>query len=314
MVLKKLIVLLILIIVALIPIGCHRLSAKADSKRGNSLGNTLVNGFAGKNGDFIFYEAFLDRDDPIEIALCKENLKTGKKEKLYDGEVRSLNVYGEWVYFCPVNRYNYDESPLYRIRIDGKKLEKISDAVCEFTCIVDNYIYYVDRGDQNKLYRINLDGSNKQLICEERCWSINVVDDVIYCMANDAIKKMTLDGKNRTEIINGKFCQVNYHDGWLYYITDDGSKIYKVRTDGTDKKTITTDSTGFFTIDNNKIYYYSGNLYCIDLDGNNKRKLGEAFVGSIIDDWVYSYEMYEDWTVPVRISIDGMKREELYLK
>ncbi len=309
---KKTIVFLISIIVTLSLIVCS-LTIQAEGQRGNSLGNILVNGSAGKSRDYIFYKALLKRDDIMEVVLCKENLKNGKKEKIYEGEFRSLNVYGGWVYFCAITD-NYKESPLYRVRIDGKKLEKISDAVCEFTCIVDDYIYYVDRGDQNKLYRINLDGSNKHLICDENCWAINVVDDAIYCMANDTIKKLTLDGKKRTKIIKGNFSHMIYHDDWIYYTMKYDSKIFKVRADGTGKKAITADTTNFFTIYNNEIYYASDNLYRIDLNGNNKRKIGKVGVGSIIEDWIYTYEPYEEWVRPVRISIDGKKKEVLYLK
>ena len=115
-------------------------------------------------------------------------------------------------------------------------------------------------------------------------------------------------------------------DGWIYYPNhNDNSKLYKIRTDGTDKQKVFDDeiwNNGIYIVDDWIYYVNPGDnytLYKIKIDGFYKQKLNDdinsRFI-SVIDDWIYYSCLYDvtyfrKYDGFYRIRTDGSNRQKL---
>lgn len=121
-------------------------------------------------------------------------------------EVQRLTSNAAWGYFWHDNSIYHIESRsgevIYRADFndEGAEVTKLNSSPSDYICIVDDWIYYVNRGQQNYIYKMRLDGSENQ---------------------------RAFDVKAR---------RLNYSDGWLYFTdADDNQRIYRARTDGSEK-------------------------------------------------------------------------------
>lgn len=121
-------------------------------------------------------------------------------------EVQRLTSNAAWGYFWHDNSIYHIESRsgevIYRADFndEGAEVTKLNSSPSDYICIVDDWIYYVNRGQQNYIYKMRLDGSENQ---------------------------RAFDVKAR---------RMNYSDGWLYFTdADDNQRIYRARTDGSEK-------------------------------------------------------------------------------
>ena len=151
-----------------------------------------------------------------------------------------------------------------------------------------NYIYY---SVYNKLYRINTKTKKKQLVLYKKSWwdidTITIYKGYIYCVIN------TFQGTGdrypyiyrvKTDGTKGKILDQGYnlvlYDGKLYYNklyfkendfydTYKQYGIYKMNLNGSNKKSIKSDSNiYYFKIYKSNIYYNTSNsIYKISIDG-----------------------------------------------
>lgn len=156
-------------------------------------------------------------------------------------EVQRLTSNAAWGYFWHDNSIYHIESRsgevIYRADFndEGAEVTKLNSSASDYICIVDGWIYYVNRGQQNYIYKMKLDGSENQ---------------------------RAFDVKAR---------RLNYSDGWLYFTdADDNQRIYRARTDGSEK-TLVADislcidiniagSWMFFRVEGSTVRQYMMNL------------------------------------------------------
>jgi hypothetical protein len=94
-------------------------------------------------------------------------------------------------------------------------------------------------------------------------------DDLIVCH---------LDGTDKCVLDNVAFGTVNYFDGWIYYMRQDG--VWKVKPDGTEKHLIIEKPLDFFTdqlfVYDNSVYLmrdYEETIFSSDLEGKNEKSI-----------------------------------------
>ena len=185
-------------------------------------------------------------------SLYRVRVNGREKQKLNDDECAYVRAGGDWVYYCNKS----DGGKLYKIKSDGGGRTKLNDDESNFTALSDGWIYYCNRSDGHRLYKIRTDGSGRARLDDEQSF-INVEPymDWVY------FSELAVDG------------------GWLYYRNySDGSLLYKMRIDGTEK-------TRLHEIDQ---------AYCINVS----------------DGWVYYCDAKEDYKI-CRIRADGSGREVL---
>lgn len=101
---------------------------------------------------------------------------------------------------------------------------------------------------------------------------------------------------------------VDANDEWIYYSNhDDGRKLYRIRTDGSNEEIISSDSVSNINIEGNWAYYCNETdgykLFKISLDGTKKQKLTEesAYSAYILNQWIF----YRSGSNIYRIKTDG---------
>lgn len=117
------------------------------------------------DGEWLYYSGI--------DGLGRVQISTGEKTELYDGNVLSAVLCGEWVYFH--NGTHWLDSVgtsrlvgnLYRMRTDGTDKEVIDDGLCLSINATEDYIYfsrYDDAGKKLVWYRMRTDLTGKEKV------------------------------------------------------------------------------------------------------------------------------------------------------
>lgn len=228
---------------------------------------------------------------------------------------------GEWIYYTS-NEWNGTRD-LRRRTFDGQideVVEKNLDA--QYMNLYDGYLYYIDT--DNCMVRIPMNGSGREILYEGTCDRCIVSNGWIYFTAAPTedmpggIYKMTTEGAEKTLVVEQDF-KFTYNlildDGWLYYISreDDSSKIFRVKTDGTQKEGLDIPfGSSNFLVHNGWIY----TCYCRErVDGSEtvdfQRPLTQLDNMNILGDKLY-YELYGVVDKGLfRSNLDGTEEEML---
>lgn len=207
------------------------------------------------DGEWVYYSHYLYDKGVFRIKADKS-----EKNRIADDGVAYLRVAGDWVYYFD------SDFLLHRMKKDGSLNTMISDTPGEFINVDGEKIYYIEGAAE--------DGS-------------------IYQMNND--------GTQKKQLLTDKATKLIYHEGWLYYINiSDGNKVYRVRTDGTGKEKILDEFCNSINIDKDWIYYIpfaSNGIYKIKFDGTDKRTLvenKECYILNILGDKLYAVVFEND--------------------
>lgn len=273
--------------------------------RGNTIGNTNNFGLAALQGDWIYYIAnnyqiFKIRTDGTENTLvCGDyalwlnvvgewiyyhglavnglyKIRTNGKDwsLVTEDQAGYINVVGDWVYYSNGS----DEGKLYKVHIDGGDSIKLNNDESEFVSVVGNDIYYVSVETENNewvICKTDVNGGEREIIYNESVDYITIDNEWLYYINADGesepnIYRMSLDGvgKNPERINDDESYSLNVSGGWVYYANDDdGGKIYRIRTDGTEKMKLNDDESIDINLVGNWVYYR--NLSETDPETNN---------------------------------------------
>lgn len=98
--------------------------------------------------------------------LTRLDLKNNKEEDIVKRKVLTFNVYDKTIYYA----INDTEQAIYKMKISGKKNEKLVDlsGASVNICIVGDWVYYTDKVDNSPyyytIYRMKTNGEDKQKI------------------------------------------------------------------------------------------------------------------------------------------------------
>ncbi len=129
-------------------------------------------------------------------------------------------------------------------------------------------------------------------------------------------------GESKTGNTGGNIanCGVIAKQGdWIYYCNfNDNRKLYKIKTDGTEKTKLNDDHSTYINVSGDWVYYtssssagtYGGKIYKIKIDGSGKTKLSDDEAGyvNVSGDWIY-YSNYDDMDKLYKIKTDGTKKQ-----
>jgi hypothetical protein len=241
---------------------------------------------------------------------------TGFRE-LFRGDVKFLNVYGDYMYFSG-GIYDKDSEHEYsqifpqkgfiKCDLQGKNPVVIDHITYINTDVSGDWIYGVKNNfSGSDLYKIKTDGTDKQLIVKG-IYALNVDEEWIYYT-----KDMKLYKRNKAdneEILVGyynphKFCIIDDN----IYVTDESKTLYRQNIhNGTIEKII---GDQIDSVKKYKDYLYYKNfgniLYRCREDGKDKIKLQDEPLKyfNIDDEWIY----YSDLEGKLyKIKIDGSQK------
>jgi putative cell wall-binding protein len=238
---------------------------------------------------------------------------------------------GDWVYYSEnTGSSSIVSGELYKEKSDGSGKEKLSDDLAQKIWIQGDYIYYINyKGAKQKncFYRMKKDGTERQQVTSDTPICVNFQDGNIYYIKYDTtdvdnfrMYKIKEDGTGKQAIGNQHGMYLKLKDNWLYYANiDDGYKLYKMRTDGSDKQLLCEDpAVNYMNIVDDWIYYCNNednnNLYKIKLDGSEKQKLNSTNSRniSILGNYIYYSAVDEDYKGSLyKMKLDGSENKML---
>jgi len=243
-------------------------------------------------GDWIYFRSLSD-----DNSLCRVDKEGKMVSKLHDFRCKYVSVVGDWVYII-LERDNI----LCRMHIDdlGEKRGLGIGDVWNVN-IVDGWAYH---SDAERIY-FGATGVSDAGNC--KLYKKRVIDYKGFLsdpntkkMDNKTFERIFLDDLRRIPLDNALFCNnVQVEDGWVYYTVSSSrshdDKLYKVRTDGTDKTLLLECRIGCMNVSGNWIYYSNNDigkgvyLYRIRTNGTENTQLSDINTHwiNIANDWVY---------------------------
>ena len=132
------------------------------------------------SGDTIYYTSYYNK-------LIRVDLDGQSKKKLLTGKlINDINVDGDWIYF------NYNQK-LYKMKIDGTELTKLSNDNPRYINVNGDWIYYSDFSTKQNLVRIKKDGSSREEMNQIKSWYISIVDQYLFYHDMSKIVKIDID-------------------------------------------------------------------------------------------------------------------------
>jgi Domain of unknown function (DUF5050) len=186
--------------------------------------------------------------------ICRVAAGSAEARRILKDRVMCLHVQGDWLYFTD----EYDNSKLYRARLDGTGKEKLNNDVCRFVNVVGQWIYYANEADGMRLYRMKTNGAERAPL------------------GRVAIQELVVQGD------------------WAYFRNlSDGGRLYRIRTDGTGCAKLSDADAHWLNTDGQWLYYSDygdkGRLHRMPLSGGKAQRLTDQGIVNlhILDGWLY---------------------------
>jgi hypothetical protein len=245
--------------------------------------------------DYIYYSNYSDGG-----RLYRSELDGSKAQLLVDDKAAYITLSGDDIYYSN----HSDGGKLYKVKKDGSDAIKrhgnpvanASTGEVAYISIDGEWIYYINHLDGHKPYVINKEGTYRGKLSDEYATSLQVYgDSVYYCSGGGVISKVKKDGTGGIIPIKGTASEINkgFHinvfEEWLYFSnSEDGNKLYKVKTDGSGEKVkLSEDSVGYINIVSGYIYYNTtkGKMFRVAINGSTKPEEvgGKPVIENILD-------------------------------
>ena len=295
------------------------------------------------SNDWIYFTSgySFNRGNPL-YRMKTDGTKLGGiwgRTKLARDKIDYFDVTDDWVFYTS----NDDNRHLYRMRLDGKERERLTDYEALVLKAVDGWVYCLcgDTDDRigyyfgapvgSFLYRIKMDGTSREKLLDSWLHRVDVVDGWIYFSTGsengDLLYRMKTDGTNREKLSNDNIqlrgCPLIVADGWIYYNIEsddyDKTPFVRIKTDGTEREELLVGRIESPTVIDDWIYYSTGREYCrMKTDGTEQQQMFEEYgkIIDIVDGWMY-YQSKAARNSNIlsdicRIRLDGTDKQKLY--
>lgn len=276
---KSLIILSIITVIVLIIIFSYthnRTFHNDEELVGNTSGNIYNGGlFCEKDGRIYFSN---DNDDG---SLYVMNSNTTDIKKLHNDKVAYLNADENYVYYLRTNntRENntgnilmFNNTGIYRINQNGKKLKLISSNPGSYVTLKGNHLYYqnYDVNEGLFLYRNQTDGALPRLLLKEAVIPSVLMNNRMYYIGvnhDHNINYFDLSSFTSGLHIMGDFAYPIFLGEYIYYMDPSNNyTINRMNLDGTSQQVLVNERCSTYNITNSSKYLY----YQIDDLDNSK--------------------------------------------
>ena len=285
------------------------------ASRGNLAGNIANSGYVVMKDEWIYYF------DSEKNSIYRVDIEGNNPVKITEDGGFNLNVIDDWIIYS-----SESDGKIYRVKLDGTKKEKVCDDKSNFLNVLGDWVFYVNESEENRIYKIKLDGSERIKINDIGSTRINVIGEwVYYCKLeneNDEngenfyspfgeIYKVKVDGTENSKISEVKASFLNVIDDWIYYSdVNDGVSLFRMKINGSEVSKIVDGNCYYINVSKDSIFFsdMSSGLYKVDLDGTNKRSIGEngRYMNiNLAGEWLYLKLWSGDENGFYRIKNDG---------
>ncbi|MDD2376468.1 MAG: DUF5050 domain-containing protein [Clostridia bacterium] len=270
----------------------------------------------GDIGSIQYFDGYIYGIKDSSVYKFKSDFKDGESNSYInitgsttDNFVNKYNMYNGKVYYSKDNSNASDDvfAKLASINSDGTNLNIINEYIPSQILADKDGLFEVsmDAITERKILKFDLDGKNKITFESGSAAYINIAGDYIYYTNiedNFNLYRIKKDGTSKNKILDNS---LNYNtntsyqsngktffdviDDYVYYINiNDGNKLYKVKTDGTDNKIIIDKNISKIFINKGYIYIVinygtDSGVYVYDNNGKELNKIFDKYVESI---WV----------------------------
>lgn len=201
-------------------------------------------------------------------SLCRIPRDGGKVVILDEDPCIYATLIGNYIYYLHYD--SEDATTLYRIGIDGKDKEKVSDDYM-FTCsALGQYFYYDGTGD-GRLYEYDTVSNSSTMVYDCQCYKpIVTSDDNVYYMdvnKNNALVHTNIRFGNPNTLTTDSIDLYNVYGSYIYYqrYSPDGSGLCMIKNDGTGFRELIGGDFSNIHVTSYYIYatdYHTNQVYC----------------------------------------------------
>lgn len=194
-----------------------------------------------------YYYAANELDGCKLYRISRDGSYSG--ERISDIPASQVSVQNDRLYFVSSFANASNAPGIYSIKTDGTQQEYISDAVPEYMMLVNDWLYYLSENDDH-IYKMNIANRREIQLTDKSCVSMTMHENTIYFSfltdQEDAdgahvLAAMDVDGNSYRELADGgKFNQVMYVDGEIYYVSYDDECFCAIAPDGTQSRVVGT--------------------------------------------------------------------------
>lgn len=224
--------------------------------------------------------------------LYKVNRSTGDSQKLSEDKVGKIFLADSWIYYINIS----DNYSVYKIKTDGTEKTKISGDYTLYPEMVGNDLYYINYLEKDwKVWKLNLNSLNRALVNHDavttnlyknreylyfkafnfptgaQLFKVKPGSTEASIVGSDKMAGFTQTGDRVSFSFNSS---VYFQGDWIYFINDsDNKRVYRMKSDGSQKTKITDDSLSDFYIEffGDWIYYINSadnKYYRVKNDGS----------------------------------------------
>lgn len=296
-------------------LGCTSTAFEA-MKLGNSNQNYASQGIYVENDEWVW---FSDREDSYRLNRMKPDGTGVEKYEVTDVTGKNIvgeDLYyvkregDEWA--GRIYRMVPGET-------DATLVSPIRLNVAGAFMTVDDEIYFTNLDDGDRLYRMKVDGTDLTKMSDVPCWRVNADGGWIFYLLSKGddqaleLHKMRPDGTEDALFLSMADAMFIAYQGCLYY-KDDSSHLMRRRYDQAATFEVLSEPVSSFTVDGDTLYYISEttrHLMKVKLDGTDSKELvNEEVIGvQMAGDWLYFMDSQRHW---LRIKTDGSGLENAY--
>ena len=180
---------------------------------------------------------------------------------------------GEWLYFLGVS-----PNGIWRIRLDGKILQQLSDVNAVNLYVDENWIYYDDFDNPGYIYRISTDGSLPETVADDSIFTFHMEAGWLYYESNRyGTCRVNLDTEEvqQIDIMPSAFYSVIVKGDDIFYLND--RVLWKCTADGLPQSlcVFSRDVSSFNVVDEWVFVSVGDKLYRCSHDGGEPEDITE---------------------------------------
>jgi hypothetical protein len=278
-------------------------------------------------GDRLYYISLYDNN------IYSTNSDGSDKKTVFSGTASEIGLinFNNSLYYIDVT----DDYSLYRLDIEGKgnRISRGSLRInYESFFLYNNSLYYFQ--DDNTLYKLNENGvggkvNNQSEKGKIEYFELNsmLVSDCLYSWGREGIFKRNISTGEKSRICSGNiYSQVEYSDGWIYYVNYNDLKLYRIDKDGKHRECISDGCViqegadfdgGAFQVYKGSIYYtiFSADnetaLYCMSIESKKVKILVKNVVYfNIRNNCIYAMDSFDNGVL-WKMDVNGNAKKKI---
>lgn len=196
-----------------------------------------------------------------------------RREKITEIPASMISLREGRLYFVSGYDNGSDARGIYGVNADGTQLEYLSDAVPADMMLVNDWLYYL-RANDSHIYKLNVRERREILLTDKTCVSMTIQENAIYFSYQEKTEEgdtvqilasMDLDGDSYRELTRGgKYRNLMYAEGRIYYVSEGWLSLCSVNPDGSDVNTVLTSVNQI-----RGVQIYGGSFYYREYENGN---------------------------------------------